>query len=185
MVSAISASFSFDLSWSILPPHLPKYLQITSNLFLKCSSVSRSFLFFGKTLSHSFLRAFHLLWPNFWDLLKNLGFLQNFGMGFVYLILKHHTLHHMCIITMFHAFICVFTLLQWLYAARFGLGWAHDVFKFACQMFMHFHAYVPLNFYILIYIILLVLFLIVSLSPFISLSWVSCFMAPKRKSTPS
>ena len=28
-------------------------------------------------------------------------------------------------------------------AVRFGLGWAHDVFNYACHMFMHFHAYVP------------------------------------------
>ena len=61
---------------------------------------------------------------------------------------------------MFYAFRCVFTLLQWLYAVRFGLGWARDVFKFACHMFMHFHAYIPLSFYILIYIIRLVLFLL-------------------------
>ena len=33
-------------------------------------------------------------------------------------------------------------------AVRFGLSWAHDVFVFACHMFMHFHAYVPSSFYI-------------------------------------
>ena len=84
----------------------------------------------------------------------------------------------MCIITMFHAFSFVFTLLQWLCAVRFGLGWAHDVFKFACHTFMHFHAYIPSSFYILIYIyiyiyiIFLVLFwlsLSLSLSPPLSL----------------
>ena len=31
---------------------------------------------------------------------------------------------------------------------RFGLGWAHDAFIFACYMVMHFHAYVPSSFYI-------------------------------------
>ena len=38
-----------------------------------------------------------------------------------------------------------------LYAGRFGLGWAHDVFKFARHMLMYFRAYVPSFFYILIY----------------------------------
>ena len=33
-------------------------------------------------------------------------------------------------------------------AGRFGLGWARDAFKFACRMFIHFHAYVPSSFYI-------------------------------------
>ena len=69
------------------------------------------------------------------------------------------------IITMFHAFICVFTLLC---AGRFRLGWAHDAFKFACHMFMHFHAYVPSCFYHLI-LKLLGTFLIFSLSFSLSL----------------
>ena len=67
---------------------------------------------------------------------------------------------------------------------RFGLGCVHYAFIFACHMFMHFHAYVPSILYILIYC-LVGAFLIVSLSPSISLSCVSCFMAPKCKSTPS
>ena len=70
-------------------------------------------------------------------------------------------------------------------ADRFGLGWAHDEFIFACHMFMHSHAYVPSILYILIYLLFwyfsdyLPLFL--SFSPF----YVSCVMAPKRKSIPS
>ena len=32
---------------------------------------------------------------------------------------------------------CVY-LVAMMCAGRFGLGWAHDVFKFACHMFMHF-----------------------------------------------
>ena len=67
-------------------------------------------------------------------------------------------------------------------AGRIGLGWAYDEFKFACHMFMHFHAYIPSCFYHLI-LQLLGTFLIVSLSLSISLSCVSCFMAPKCKST--
>ena len=53
-------------------------------------------------------------------------------------------------------------------AGRFGLGWAHDEFIFACHMFMHSHAYVPSIVYILIYQ-LLGTFLIVSLYFFLSL----------------
>ena len=74
---------------------------------------------------------------------------------------------------------CVYFVAM-LCAGRFVLGWAHDAFKFACHMFMHFHAYVPYYFYLLI-LKLLGAFLIVSLS----LSYVSCIMAPKRKSIPS
>ena len=76
---------------------------------------------------------------------------------------------------------CVYFVAM-LCADRFGLGWAYDEFKFACHMFMHFHAYIPSCFYHLI-LQLLGTFLIVSLSFSISLSCVSCFMAPKRKST--
>ena len=52
-------------------------------------------------------------------------------------------------------------------AGRFGLGWAYDVFKFACHMFMHFHAYIPSCFYHLI-LKLLGTLLTVSLSFFLS-----------------
>ena len=106
VISYLISSISLDCFVSF---HLPN-LSLTLKLFPKCSSVSRSILFCGKTLSHSFLHAFHLLWPNFWVCWKIWGFskskrfLQNFGMGFVYLILKHHALHHMCIITLLHAF---------------------------------------------------------------------------------
>ena len=53
-------------------------------------------------------------------------------------------------------------------AGRFGLGWAHDEFIFACHMFMDSHAYVPLILYILIYL-LSGTFLTVSLSFSLSL----------------
>ena len=55
-------------------------------------------------------------------------------------------------------FRCVFTLLNWVFAGRIELGWAHDVFTIAYQMFMHFHAYIPYILYILIYWLYLVLF---------------------------
>ena len=79
-------------------------------------------------------------------------------------------------------FRCVFTLLQWLCADRFGLGWAHDVFKFACHMFIHFHAYIPSFLYILIYCCCCYFSYCLSLSLFLALVY---SMAPKSKSTTS
>ena len=70
-------------------------------------------------------------------------------------------------------------------AGRFGLGWAHDVFVFACHIFMHFHAYVPFSFCICYILSCWCFSDCLSFSPSISLSYISCFMAPKRKSTPS
>ena len=55
-------------------------------------------------------------------------------------------------------------------------------------MFMHFHAYVLSCFYHLILKLLgtfLIVSLSLSLSPFFFISYISCIMAPKRKSTPS
>ena len=65
--------------------------------------------------------------------------------------------------------------------SRFGLGWAHDAFYVAYHMLKHFHVYIPSFIFILI-LILLVLFCV-----FLSLhiSFISCSMAPKWKSTPS
>ena len=80
---------------------------------------------------------------------------------------------------------CVFTLLNWLCASRIGLGWTHAVFTIAYHMLMHFHAYVLYILYILIYWLYWYfsncLPLYLSFSP----SYISCVMAPKRKSTPS
>ena len=76
---------------------------------------------------------------------------------------------------------CVYFVVM-LCASRIGLGWAHDAFNLACHMFMHFHAYVPSCFYHLI----LKIAWYFSNSPSLSLSLtLVCFMAPKRKSTPS
>ena len=63
-------------------------------------------------------------------------------------------------------YVCLLCAL--LCTGRFGLGWAHDEFIFACHMFMHSHAYIPSIVYILIYQ-LLGTFLIVSLYLFLSL----------------
>ena len=66
-------------------------------------------------------------------------------------------------------------------AGRIGLGWVHDVFTIAYHMLMHFHAYVLYILYILIYW----LYWCFSVCLFLSLSlvYISCVMAPKRKST--
>ena len=42
---------------------------------------------------------------------------------------------------------CVYFVAM-LCVGRFGFGWVHDAFIFACHMFMYFHAYVPSSFYI-------------------------------------
>ena len=83
---------------------------------------------------------------------------------------------------MFHAFYMYVYFVAMLCAGRFGLGWAHDAFQFACHLVMRFHAYVPSCFYHLI-LKLLGTFLIISLS--LSPSYISCIMASKHKSTPS
>ena len=82
-------------------------------------------------------------------------------------------------------FRCVFTLL--LCCVLVGLNWAEPLmyFKFACHVFMHFHAYIHSIFYILLYYVVGA-FLTLSLSLSLSLSLaLVCSMAPKRKSTPS
>ena len=45
---------------------------------------------------------------------------------------------------------CVYFVAM-LCAGRFGLGWAHDAFKFAYHMLIHFLAYVPSILYIVIF----------------------------------
>ena len=50
-------------------------------------------------------------------------------------------------------------MLNSLCALKFGLGWAHDVFKFTCHMLMHFHTYIPSFLFILILIVLVLFFM--------------------------
>ena len=72
-------------------------------------------------------------------------------------------------------------------ADRFGLGWAHDAFCFACHMFIHFPCICTFFSIYLILLILLGTFLIVLLS-FFSLYFclrLVVSMTPKRKSTPA
>ena len=66
-------------------------------------------------------------------------------------------------------------------AVRFGLGWAHDVFKFARHMFMHFSCICTFNSLYSYILILFGAFLRVSLS-FYALA---CSVAPKHKSASS
>ena len=57
-----------------------------------------------------------------------------------------------------------------LYAGKFGLGWAHDAFKFACHMFMHTYLTV---FIIWFYNFLVLLWFSLSLSLSLSLALVA------------
>ena len=69
-------------------------------------------------------------------------------------------------------------------ADRFGLGWAHDAFCFACHMFMHFPCILTLFSIYLILLILLGTFLIVLLFFLpLNLFMLVVSMEPKRKST--
>ena len=73
----------------------------------------------------------------------------------------------------------------WLYADRFGLGWAHYAICFACHMFMHFPC---IRTFFSIYLILLMLlrtFLIGFFFLPLFLFTLIVSMTPKRKSTPA
>ena len=88
------------------------------------------------------------------------------------MVLKHHALHHICIITMFHAFRYVFTLLQC--CVLVGLDWAKPMMylglhiTYSC-IFMHTY----LHLFIFLYAAVVGTFLILSLSLSLSLSRVS------------
>ena len=71
-------------------------------------------------------------------------------------------------------------------ARRFGFDWAHDVFTFACHMFMHFSCIRTFHsLYSDIDLIGSFLHVSLSLSLSFSLYVLTCSMASKRKSTPS
>ena len=96
-------------------------------------------------------------------------------MGFVKMMFKTSCIaSHLHCNYIFMHFRYVLYMLNCLCAVRIGLGWAHDVFKFACHMFMHFHAYVPSCFYLLILNVFdtfLILTLSLSLSLTLVASW--------------
>ena len=89
-----------------------------------------------------------------------------------------HALHFICILTMFHAFRCVFDYVE-MCASRFGLDFTHNVFIFARQMFMHISCICILSFLFFCSVgDVFSLFLPLSLSLSDRLR-----MAPKHKST--
>ena len=57
-----------------------------------------------------------------WGFSKFWGVCKIFGMGFYSNGLNHHALHHICILTMIHAFRCMINMLKW--CALVGLDWA-------------------------------------------------------------
>ena len=71
-------------------------------------------------------------------------------------------------------FRCVVTLLLCCVLVSFGLGWAHDAFKFAYHMLIHFLEYVPSILYIVIFCCYFSDSLSLSLS--LSLSYVSLLL---------
>ena len=80
----------------------------------------------------------------------------------------------------------VFTLL--LCCVLIGLDWAEPMmqlyFHITCSsIFMH--TYLQVSIFVILYLVGAFPIISLSLSPSISLTCVSCFMAPKRKSTPS
>ena len=88
----------------------------------------------------------------------------------------------MCSFNNVHAFSMCDYYVEMLCAGKFGLGWAHDTFNILCHMFMHFSC-ICINFYFYHLILNCLVLFCVSLS--LSFCFVSCFMAPKRKSTSS
>ena len=113
----------------------------------------------------SFLSSLFCWWCVF-SLSPSLS-LEIFWLGFVYLMIYHHALHFICILTMFHAFRGAFNYVE-MYAGRFGLGFTHDVFIFVCHMFMHISCIYSL--FSFFFVLLVMCFLSFSLS----LSWIDC-----------
>ena len=76
-------------------------------------------------------------------------------------------------------------MLNYLYASRIGLGWAHDAISFVYHMLMHSPRICSLFSIYLLYLNCFGTFLIVSLSLPLFLFTLVMFVAPKCKSTPS
>ena len=79
------------------------------------------------------------------------------------MVLKHHALHHICIITMFHAFRYVFTLLQCYVLV--GLDWAKPMMYLSLHVtcsFIFMHTY--LHIFIFLYNAVVGTFFILPLS---------------------
>ena len=71
-------------------------------------------------------------------------------------------------------------------AGRFGLRLPHDVFTFACHMFMHFSCHMFMHFSCIHTNFVFIILILNCMGSFrrvsLSLSFISCSMAPKRKS---
>ena len=98
---------SVDLSLDTSVFSSPKPLSLTPNLFPWDSQAFSSFSSLGKLLI-SFIYIHFMFWnlgfgvfEKFWGFSKLMSYCWNFGMGFAYMILKLHALHHTCIITIF------------------------------------------------------------------------------------
>ena len=81
-------------------------------------------------------------------------------------------------------FRCVFTLL--LCCVLVCLDWAEPMIHLNLHVtcsYIFRHMYLQVSIFFILYLV--GAFLIISLSPTLSISYVSCIMAPKRKSTPS
>ena len=101
--------------------------------------------------------------------MKLLGWV--FFFFFFFLILYAHALHSHCILTMFHAFRCVFDIVD---CVLVGLDWVLPMMTliFACHMFMHFSC---------IRLFFSFLFLVICCNVFsLSLSQIDCAWHPKR-----
>ena len=104
------SSISLDCFVSFHLPNLSLSLQTSS---LRIFRPRSSFSSLGKGPNPSF-SCISCIWPKFLEFFENFGifsklmkFLWNFWDGFCIFILKHHALHLICIITMFHAFLDV------------------------------------------------------------------------------
>ena len=127
----------------------------------------------------------------FWNLgfgfLKNFGVFQNwwdiceiFGLGFAYMILYAHALHHICIFNIISCILmCVFLLEP---CVLVGLDWAEPMMIFLLHVTWSciIHAYIPFLFFLLV-LFVIGTFLFVFLYLFPSLLN-SLRMAPKCKS---
>ena len=91
-----SGSHFFDLSRPVHDCSSPKHYLSHSKRFPQWF-----FKLFQVFLRLVCFYAFHVLKPRFWDFSKLMSYCWNFGIGFAYMILKLHALHHTCIITIF------------------------------------------------------------------------------------
>ena len=122
--------------------------------------------------------AFHIVLPNFWDFWSTLGFfkINEVFVQFLGWVLLHRVSNFMHCITCalqqcFIHFRCVFYFVAMLCAGRLRLGWAHNVFKFACDMFMH--TYLQVSIFVILHLVgaFLIVFLPLSLILTLVASW--------------